>query len=125
MPKAEQSMGATMKSLAPKLFIAGFVLAIIIGAWAGSTGQQIPGLYYLLLVLGVVVGWFNVTDKEALLYLVSVLALLSGVSFLNNLFEALPDVGKTLASMLSYLTVFLASGAALVALRNLYELTKD
>jgi hypothetical protein len=128
MPKeAVSSAEKMLKSWAPKLFIGGLVLAILVGIWAASTssGKPIDWAVYLLVLLGIVVGWFNITKSEVIGYLLSVIALLLGTTYLNMLFSLIPGIGSVLSNILSYVVVFLASGSAVVALRHLVELARD
>ena len=116
----------TLKSWAPKLFIAGLVISIALGLYVGFGGKEILELYYLLLLFGLIVGAFNVTKEESLLYLVSILSLLITATFLAQIFGFLPGAaGKVAALTLSYVSAFLGAGAAIVALRNLIDLARD
>jgi len=122
MAKQPETFEKRVASLAPKLFIVGLVLSVILGFFGASAGAG--WVYYLLVLLGIVVGWFNVTKSEALLYLVSVLALMTSINFLTDLLNKLP-YGDFLSATLVFVSVFLAAGAAVVALRNLFDLAKD
>jgi F0F1-type ATP synthase assembly protein I len=114
----------TLKSWAPKIFIAGLVISLALGLYVGFGGKEITELYYLLLVFGLIVGAFNVTKEESLLYLVSIVSLLISTSLLSPLFNFLP-AGKVIAVTLSYVAAFLGAGTVIVALRNLIDLARD
>ena len=52
-----------------------FILGLIISVIAGF-GGQIPALMTILVILGLIVGFLNVTERESTAFLVGVIALL-------------------------------------------------
>jgi hypothetical protein len=52
-----------MQGLGGWAFLIGIILAIVFGALSGATGIQ-ETIAIILLIIGIVVGFLNVTDKE-------------------------------------------------------------
>jgi hypothetical protein len=98
-----------------------FVLGLVISVIAGFVNIPVWGLIGLLL-LGVVVGLLNITGKEVQPFLLGTIALmLVGASTLS-LMASIPG-GEIIASIIRHFTAFVAGGALIVALKEVYSLT--
>lgn len=96
-------------------FMLGIVVAIV-GAFAGVAYAD--AVTYLLVILGVVVGLLNITEKEVSSFLLAVVALLLvGSAGLENI---LPAVGLVLANI----ATFVAPAAVIVALKAVWQMGK-
>lgn len=105
-----------------------FVLGLIIAMVSAITRQ----VFWMLGVLGLVVGLMNVSDKELSHYLLASLTFLVSANALSvtltKLVGIIPVVGQWLNfidPLLANITLFVAPGAAIVALKALYNLAKD
>jgi len=112
-----------MKKVGHWAFIAGIVIAVI----AGVAGQQYLGTYstyvnILLVLLGLVVGYLNIQQKEMQTFLIATIALMLVRS---AGFETIPQIGSYLKDILLYITIFVAPAALIVALKAVYELGKS
>lgn len=93
-------------------FIIGLILAILAGF------ADIPSLPLILFVLGLVVGFLNVTEKESTSFLVAVIALLMiGVAGLRF-------GGDILVSILDNFIAFVAAAGLIVALKQVLGAAK-
>ncbi|VVB73696.1 Uncharacterised protein [uncultured archaeon] len=106
-------------------FMAGLLVAIVLGLAPGILSKTYTVL--LLGVLGIVVGLLNIQDKELQLYLIANIAFLAGSAGFSAVLAALPIAGFTayLIAIVQNITLFVAPGAAVVALKALYDLSKD
>jgi hypothetical protein len=95
-----------------------FYIGLIISLIAGAVNVGYWGLVGLL-VLGIIVGALNVTGKEVQRFLVATVALLLVV------FTTAPLLGQTIATVLNHFNAFIAGAALLVALREIYSVTKS
>ena len=97
-------------------FIVGIVLAVVaallvVEAW----------MYWVLAVLGLVVGFLNITAEETQGFLLAAIALIiSATSVL-----AIPYVGAGVTAIVANLVAFIAPAMLIVALRSLFETAKD
>lgn len=99
-------------------FIAGILLAILIGALGFMLADYVSSVSVILILLGIVVGFLNVTSKQVYDFLVAAIALLlAGAAGL----ETLPMVGEYLGPILSYIAAFVAPAAVIVSLKAIYE----
>ncbi|MBI5884910.1 hypothetical protein HZB89_02310 [archaeon] len=98
-------------------FILGVIIAIIAGlfpmeGWAVWTPL-------VLVILGLIVGFLNITDKEINSFLIAGISLLAaGTAGLG----IIPTVGAYLASMLLNIGAFVAPAVVIVALKAVYSI---
>lgn len=101
-------------------FIIGIILAIVAGFFA------VPYLTFILLVLGLVVGFLNIGHKNAHDYLVAAIALLligiASVQSLSVLNIALADWVQT---VLANFIAFVAASALVVAIKAVVKLGQE
>jgi len=118
-------MGAVLGALA---FFVGMFIAVICGAvpdWRDS------GVVVLILViLGIIVGVFNITGKEIIPFLIAAIALvvvggISGGSFaaLDHI-EAIDGLGRALDAIVGLIAVFMVPAAVINAVRVVVELAR-
>ncbi|MBS3151320.1 hypothetical protein J4443_03010 [Candidatus Woesearchaeota archaeon] len=91
-------------------FAVGLVLAVIFG-YSGSVG-----LSWLLVLLGLVVGFLNISEKEAITFLVASIALMSSSAAAN-----LTVLWGPLGNILGGVVTFVAPAAVVVAVKAVYE----
>ena len=103
-------------------FVGGVVIALLLGFVPQWQGQ----LILLLVVLGLIVGFLNVTEKETTPFLVAAIALLATGAAKESLALIPPEaLGNFLVSAVSNVNVFVAPAAILVALKAIWALAKD
>jgi hypothetical protein len=97
-------------------FILGVLIAIVAGlvpAW------QTPTLVWVLVILGLLVGFLNITAKETTEFLVATLALMVIGSA-----GAIPALGVIILSILANLVAFVAPAALVVAIKSIWVLAQ-
>lgn len=93
-------------------FLAGVALAILAGIATDLIATDIVGL--ILVILGLVVGFINVTAKETTEFLIATVALmLAGAANL----AIIPAIGIYLQAIVANIVVFVAPAAVVVALK--------
>lgn len=108
-------------------FIVGIVLAIVVGVFSANLGSWTGNLTLLLVILGLIVGFLNITEKETTPFLVAAAALMltaTSVTTLNSI-DLGVGLGKYLAGIVSQIAVFVAPAAVIVALKAIRSLAKD
>jgi hypothetical protein len=118
MKKAE-----TMSKIGSWSFILGLVICILAGVVITTT----PWLVLVLGLLGLVVGFLNVTAKESAPFLIASVALLLASGNFSVVLKslALPLVTGAIETILGNIIVFVAPAAVLVALRTIYSLASS
>ena len=99
-------------------FIVGLVVAVI----AGIVMPQNMIIIIILIVLGLVVGFLNITAKEIMLFLVATIALI----VVGNVFAPLKtlSIGEILGNILSYVATLMAPAAIVAAIKALWSVGK-
>lgn len=101
-------------------FILGVLIAVLAGLASGALDATAAGYVTLaLVILGVVVGFLNIGDKEVNDFLLAAVAVvLIGTANLT----AIPVIGTYLALMVLNVAAFVAPAALVVALKAIYNL---
>jgi hypothetical protein len=126
MPKKKDESGAMMAQVGSYSFLVGVLLSVV----AAFTGFD-PSLTLVVLgVLGLVVGFLNITEAETVPFLVSTIAIMSAAgalaAALQSILRILPiGVADGVGALLAYIVAFVAPAAGLVALKTIWELSKS
>jgi len=108
-------MASDTKEIGKWAFVFGVIIAIIGGIVA------IPAMAWILLVLGLIVGFLNVTAKETTEFLVATIALIVITLGAGGLGSA-ATVGAILAGVFQNIVTFIGPAALVVALKAMYTL---
>lgn len=101
-------------------FILGVVIALIAGIWPLGTWSVTA-----LIVVGLLVGFLNITEKETNGFLFAALVLVIVGSMGSALLKDIAVVGPRLYSVFGAVVVFVTPAALVVALKSIYSLAKD
>ncbi len=99
-------------------FIVGLILALIGGIVAPSNAA----IVIVLIILGLIVGFLNITAKEILLFLVATIALIVTGSVFAPL--QIGNLGKYLDQILRLVATMMAAGAVVAAIKALWAVGK-
>ncbi len=108
-------------------FIIGVLLSILLGVVVPAAGWMVA----LLAVLGLLVALLNITDKEVTGYLIANIAVMIGANSFNAMLATLAvplglgGIATMLSTITSNLVFFVAPGAVLIALKEIYGLAKE
>ncbi len=103
-----------------KLALAGkwaFIIGLVLAVVAGVLFEAEEGVFWVLAILGVIVGLLNVTQAETQSFLLAAIALILSATALN----LIPIVGETISQILEYVAAFVAGAMIVVALKALFE----
>ena len=124
--KTQRSVTVVLGAIA---FFAGMLLAIIAGGVSRDNGT----IVLVLVILGIIVGLFNITSREMIPFLVAAIALvLVGTAVASQgefgPFSPLDDVidglGRVLNGMVDYIAVFMTPAAIVTAIRVVWSLAQ-
>ena len=102
-------------------FIIGLVIALVFGIiGAFSSGMDTSWIIITLIILGIIIGFLNVTAKEVPTLLLAVIALI----VVGNVFDPLPFIGKFISSVLHYFVVLVTPVAVIIAIKALWQVGK-
>lgn len=104
-------------------FIIGLVLAAIIAVFSWTA---IPTwAVFTIAALGVIVGLLNVAAQEVKTFLIAAIAFLLSFQALSSVVSTLTFGWSAVATFFGLLNVFIAPAAAIVAVKALFNITKD
>lgn len=97
-------------------FVGGFALAVIAGL-----GFQAPWVTWVLALLGLVVGFLNVTGAESRGFLIAAIGLMLSATAV----QSIPYVGDLVTRVLSNVIAFIAAAVLVVSLKAVFETAKN
>jgi ATP synthase protein I len=97
-------------------FIVGLVLALLAGLLI-----HFEWIMWVLALLGLIVGFLNVTKEETRSFLLAAIGLMLAATSV----QVLPLVGDLITQIMSNLVCFIAPAVLVVALKSLFETAKD
>lgn len=92
-------------------FIVGLVVAVLAGLFFQPTWAV-----WILAILGVIVGFLNISAEETRSFLLAAIALTLSATALNTI----PVVGTALSFVLPFVVAFVAGATIVVALKELF-----
>lgn len=104
-------------------FIVGVIIAVLGGIIFPGKGVMI----LVLVVLGIIVGIINITEKETVPYLIAAVALIAAGTASFKVLDALTGIialGTRFEGILDYVSNFVVPGAVIVALKTVWNLSK-
>lgn len=119
IPKAI-SGAFSLNKIGTYAFLLGALIAILTALVSGLL--EAGTLTALLVVLGLIVGFLNVSQKEVVPFLVAALALGLGA---QAKFNALPTVGAYIDAVMANIIIFVAPAAVIVALKAIYDMGRE
>ncbi len=105
-------------------FLAGVILAVIVGLF-GSIQSNWP--YVLLVLLGLLIGFLNVGDKDSMTFLMASLALVIVGGLGNNTLIFISNISpilSTLSTIMSSLLVLFVPATIIVALKTVFSIAR-
>ncbi|MFH0860237.1 MAG: hypothetical protein V1921_03455 [Candidatus Altiarchaeota archaeon] len=107
-------------------FLVGIVVSVLAGLAiernvSGAPPSNFAAIAAVLTVLGLIVGYVNITPGEATLFLVATMTLIVASSSVI----LIPFVGAAIKYILTSVIVFCSSAAVVVALKTIYALAAE
>lgn len=96
-----------------------FILGILIAVVAGVSEQ--PWAPAVLAVLGVIVGFLNITADETRSFLLASIALMMTATAMDSI----PAVGDAIIPFVSNIVAFIGAAVFVVAIQTLLDVTRD
>ena len=108
-------------------FIVGVIIALVLGLASAQLGAAKAWLWSVLIVLGLIVGFLNVSGKETKDFLMVTVALVVVAFAANTQITGWKDVeliGKYLTGVFDSLLTFVVPASIVAALKEVYQLAK-
>lgn len=115
-----------MEKVGEYAFLAGVIIAVLAGVAAGAVVAYAAWITLALVVLGIIVGLLNVSEKETQPFLVAAIALMvtGTIAAFVSIDTVLPPLGSIVAGVVGQIAVFVAPAAVIVALKAVWDLGK-
>ena len=115
--------GSDLPTIGVWAFLGGLVIAFL----AGLLGMTDSTVAMVLGILGLIVGFLNIGDKEIQHFLVAGIAWLLSASSLSSLGVTLfgAVIGVLIAAVFNNVSIFVAPAVAVVALKAVYDISKE
>lgn len=120
MAKEVKTSGNAMKTLGVWAFVIGIVIAIIAGFWPLGTFVT-----SILIILGLIVGFLNVTGKETQHFLLAAVALVIVMYFGDQTLAGVDKIGYYISGILGAIMTFVVPATIVVAIKAIYALAHD
>ncbi len=118
LPLATQKIGVYS-------FLAGVAIAVLAGIAGGLAAAYAGSLTLILVILGLIVGYLNISDKETLPFTVASIGLIvAGSANLTSIDTVVSGLGTVLQAILANIIVFIAPAVIIVGLKVVYALAK-
>jgi len=118
-----------MKQLGAWSFIGGVVLALIIGLAAAfmTIDAAMKGIIYgIMVVLGILVGALNITEKEVTSFVIAALGLAMGSAALASLGVIIgSEPGQIITTAFTVFGLFVAGAVFIPSLKAVYAISKS
>lgn len=105
-----------MAQIGKYAFLAGLVLSVV-----AAFVTQVAWIYWVLAILGLIVGFMNVTSGETKTFLLAAIGLIMSATAVLSI----PYIGETVTEIVANLVAFIAAAVLVVALKALFETAKD
>ena len=109
-------------------FIGGVIVAIVLGLVPGATlGPAAVWLASLLVVLGLIVGFINVTGKETkeFMLVAVVLIIAAGIAGASDTLGGVQVIGPYLAGIFGQILAFVVPATIVVGLKDIWALGQN
>jgi uncharacterized membrane protein len=103
-----------------------FVIGVILAIAVGLLGQMNTAVIVILMLLGLVIGFLNVTGKEAAQFLVAGVSIIIAGSLGTGAFVGVNNsVTATLVNIFGAISVLVVPAVIIVAIREVFVLAKE
>lgn len=117
--------GSVVNRLIAYAFTAGVVIALVLGLVGAYISAWVPLLTSLLVLAGIVVGFFNIHPNETRDYVLFVTALVIVTSLSKGSLGTIQYVGPLLESVLSSILAFIVPSVVIVSVKAVIGLAKN
>ena len=105
-------------------FVIGAIIALVLGLASAQLSEASVWLMSLLIILGLIVGFLNITGKETKEYLLIALVLVLVANFGGNVLESVQAIGPFLQGIFDAFVAFIVPAVIVVGLRAILKLSR-
>ncbi len=121
---AEKKVEKKWKIL-PTIGFVAFLIALIVAVIGGILAPQNSGMILILIIVGILVGLFNITEAEIRPLLLAAIALIVvGTASFKPLDNIIQPVGTALDNIVNYFAIFMTPPAVISAIKILLAVAR-
>jgi len=120
MPKSNKPTRNSVSKFGSWAFLLGVLVAVATGVV--SPGEATATITSLIIVLGLIAGLLNVTQKETTRFLIATVALVIVTSSSSDHLAAVQGIGPMLQGILNAIQTFVVPAAIVVAIKSIFVL---
>ena len=120
---AKQQSTNLLAKIGSWAFIIGVIIALLVGIFTTGAGNVVTTS--ILIVLGLIVGFLNVTGKETTPFLLASVALIIVSAAGGNILGQVATIGPYLQGFLQAMMTFVIPATIIVALKAIWALAHD
>ena len=103
-----------------------FLIAVVAAVTIGLFSSQVQGMSYIvtlwaLVILGIIIGFINITEKEHSKFLLASLTLVIVTYMGRSILAIIPQIGAVLSALL----ILFVPATIIVALKIMFNIAKD
>ena len=118
--------GDSITTIGSWAFLIGALIAVVAGVVPGlSAGSTQVWVTSAIVLLGLVVGFLNVTSKETTPYLMAAVSLVLVSKFGGDAIKEIVTIGPILQAVLNNVILFVVPSVIVVALKAIYSLASE
>jgi len=115
----------TTQKIGAYAFLVGIAIAIIAGIAGGLVTAYLGTITLILVILGLIVGYLNISNKEVVTFVVvSIGLMVAGSANLTSIDTIIPGLGTILQTILANIVVLIAPAVIVVGLKTFYTVAK-
>jgi uncharacterized membrane protein len=103
-----------------------FIIGVILAIAVGLLGAMNTTVIVILMILGLIIGFLNVTGKEAAQFLIAGVSIVIAGSLGTGAFVGIDNaVTKTLVNIFAAISILVVPAVIIVAIREVFVLAKE
>jgi hypothetical protein len=103
-----------------------FIIGVILAIAVGILGELNTTIVVILMILGLVIGFLNVTGKEAAQFLIAGVSIIIAGSLGTGAFsEMANDITTALVNIFGAISILVVPAVIIVAVREVFVLARD
>ena len=120
-------MSKTIKIIGAWSFIIGVIIALVVGILSNFIQVELymKSISIAILVIGLVVGGLNVSEKETTSFVIAAIGLTTGSVAVANIGVLIPGLGQMITTTFGIFGLFVAGALFVPSMKMVYKIAKD
>ncbi len=126
MDVKKEDISSSLAKIGKVSFIIGITLSVLSGLYMGYTGESLSTFVLSLLILiGLIIGLINVTPKETLPFIFSVISIFLVMAYGGNFLKTIDVFGMYIDGIVRAMMIMFIPSMIIVALKTIWDYAVD